>query len=213
VIQANGGKVLGATRYPLGNTDFSSQILQAQSSGAEVIGLASVGNDQVNLIKQAGEFGLQIKGKQTLVTFLVYITDIHSLGLKVCQGLTFASGFYWDQADEARQFSKRFFAERNAMPTRNQASIYVSTRHFLKAMAQAGTRDAIAVNKAMRALPVDYLGHSGSIRADGRVLYDLTLYRVKAPADSHAPWDYYTAIAQIPAAEGFAPMNPACAAA
>ncbi|HZR95035.1 MAG TPA: ABC transporter substrate-binding protein, partial [Gaiellaceae bacterium] len=144
---------------------------------------------------------------------LVYITDIHALGLKVCQGLTFASGFYWDQAEEARQFSKRFFAERKAMPTRNQASIYVCTRHFLKAMAQAGTRDPIAVNKAMRALPVDYLGHPGTVRADGRVLYDLTLYRVKAPADSQAAWDYYTAVAQIPAAEAFAPMNPSCAAA
>lgn len=211
VIVANGGKVVGATRYPIGNADFSSQILAAQSSGAQVIGLASVGNDQVNLIKQAGEFGLQIKGHQQMVTFLVYITDIHALGLKVCQGLTFASGFYWDQNDEARAFSRRFFAERHAMPTRNQASIYVCTRHFLKAMAQAGTRDAIAVNKAMRALPVDYQGRKASIRTDGRVLYDLTLYKVKLPAESRAPWDYYTSVATIPAAEAFAPMNPACA--
>jgi len=207
IIEENGGHVLGSTYFPIGNTDFSSQLVAAQSSGAEIIGLAAVGNDQVNLIKQAGEFGVQAKGKQRLAGFLVYITDIHSLGLKVCQGLTFSSGFYWDQTDASRAFAKRFFAERHAMPTKNQAAIYVASLHFLKAMAQAGTRDALAVGRAMRALPVDYLGHKASVRGDGRVLYDLTLYRVKSPRESKADWDYYTALATVPAAEAFLPRS------
>jgi branched-chain amino acid transport system substrate-binding protein len=216
-IAPAGGRVVGAVRYPLGNTDYSSQILAAQSSvqadGVDVIGLASVGNDQVNLIKQAHEFGLVRGATPTLVAFLVYITDIHALGLAAAQGLTFSSGFYWDQGDQARAFGERFFATRRAMPTRNQAAVYASTLHFLKAMAQAGTRDALAVNRAMRAMPADYLGRSAQIRADGRALYDLTLYRVKAPGASQRPWDYYEALATIPAADAFAPMVPACAAA
>ncbi len=211
VIEAHGGKVLGSAYFPIGNADFSSQLVQAQNSGAEVIGLAAVGNDQVNAIKQAAEFGLTRTGKQRLAGFLVYITDIHALGLPATQGLTLTSGFYWDQNAAARAFAKPFSASRNAMPTKNQASIYAATLHFLKAMAQAGTRDAIAVNKAMRALPVDYLGRPGSIRQDGRVLYDLTLYRVKTPEQSKGPWDYYTPIGTIPAAEAFLPMVPACA--
>lgn len=215
VITPAGGKVVGAVRYPLGNTDYSSQLLAAQSSvqssGADVIGLASVGNDQVNLIKQAHEFGLVRGAKPTLVGFLVYITDIHALGLPVAQGLTFSSGFYWDQDDRARAFAQRFMAARRAMPTRNQAAIYASTLHFLQAMAQAGTRDALAVNQAMRAMPADYLGRPAIIRSDGRALYDLTLYQVKAPDASKRPWDYYEPLATVPAADAFAPMTLACA--
>jgi branched-chain amino acid transport system substrate-binding protein len=210
VIQANGGKVLGDTYFPIGNSDFASQMVSAQSSGAQVIGLAAVGNDQVNAIKQAAEFGLARGNGKTLAGFLIYITDIHALGLEMTQGLTLSSGFYWDQTDASRAFSKRFFAERHAMPTRNQAAIYTATLHFLKAMAQAGTRDAVAVGKAMRALPVDYQGHPASVRADGRVMYDVTLYRVKSPSESKAPWDYYAPIGSLPAAEAFLPMNAAC---
>jgi branched-chain amino acid transport system substrate-binding protein len=210
VIQANGGKVLGDTYFPIGNSDFASQMVGAQSSGAQVIGLAAVGNDQVNAIKQAAEFGLTRGNGKTLAGFLIYITDIHALGLEMTQGLTLSSGFYWDQTDASRAFAKRFFAERHAMPTRNQAAIYTATLHFLKAMAQAGTRDAVAVGKAMRALPVDYQGHPASVRADGRVMYDVTLYRVKSPAESKAPWDYYAPIGSLPATEAFLPMNPAC---
>ena len=215
VITPAGGRVVGAVRYPLGNTDYASQLLAAQASGADVIGLASVGNDQVNLIKQAHEFGLVRGDRPILVAFLAflaYITDIHALGLPVAQGLTFSSGFYWDQGNPARAFAERFHAARQAMPTRNQAAIYASTLHFLKAMAQAGTRDALAVNQAMRAMPADYLGHPATIRADGRALYDLTLYRVKAPGASKRPWDYYAPLATIPAADAFAPLTPACAA-
>ncbi len=208
IIVAGGGQVIGSAKYPLGNTDYSSQLVSAQSSGADVIGLASVGNDQVNCIKQASEFGL----KATLVGFLVYITDVHALGLKAAQGLTFSSSFYWDQGDAARAFAGRFEAVRHAKPTRNQASVYASTLHFLKAMAQAGTRDAVAVGKAMRAMPADYLGHPTTIRGDGRALYELTLYRVKTPGESTGAWDYYTPIGTIPAGEAFLAANPACLA-
>lgn len=209
VIAANGGKVLGSAKYPIGNMDFASLLLRAQSSGAQVIGLASVGNDLVNLIKQAGEFGIG-RGEQTLAGFLIYITDIHALTPEVAQGFTFVSGFYWDQNDAARAWSKRFFAAQGAMPTRAQAAGYAGTLHFLKAMKQAGTRDALAVNKAMRAMPIDYFGHGGSIRQDGRVMYDVTSYRVKAPGQVKAPWDYYQPIATVSATDAYLPINPSC---
>ncbi|HEY4173873.1 MAG TPA: ABC transporter substrate-binding protein [Rhodopila sp.] len=208
-IEANGGKVIGDVKFPIGNSEFSSQIVAAQGSGASVIGIAAVGGDQVNLIKQAAEFGLRKNGVR-LAGYLVYITDIHALGLDVAQGLSFPASFYWDQNDEARAFAKRFMAERKAAPTKNQAQNYAATLHFLKAMAQAGTDDPIAVNKSMRAMPVAYFGRPATLRADGRLLYDVTLYRVKRPDESHRPWDYYTAVGTLPAAEAFLPMNPAC---
>jgi branched-chain amino acid transport system substrate-binding protein len=210
IITANGGKVLGSATFPIGNIDFSSQLVRAQASGAQVIGLAAVGNDQVNAIKQSMEFGLTKGGKQTMAGFLLYITDIHALGLAATQGFVLSSSFYWDQNEPARAFGRRFRGSRKAMPTRSQACDYAATLHFLKAMAQAGTRDPVAVNKAMRALPADYFGHAASIRADGRVLYDVTLYRVKTPAESKRDWDFYAPIATLTAAEAFLPMNPAC---
>jgi branched-chain amino acid transport system substrate-binding protein len=210
VVRAQGGTVLGDAKFPLGNTDFSSQIVQAQSSGASVIGLASVGGDQVNLIKQAAEFGLR-QGGVTLAAFLVYITDIHAIGLKLAQGLSFPAGFYWDQNEATRAFTRRFMAERKAAPTQNQAAIYASTRHFLKAMAQAGTDDPLAVNKAMRALPVDLFAHPATMRADGRVLFDVTLWRVKTPEESQAPWDYYKPVGLVPADQAFLPISAGCA--
>ena len=210
LIEAAGGKVIGAAYFPLGNTDYSSQVVTAQSSGADVIGLAAVGSDQVNLIKQAGEFGLAAGGKQTLAGFLVYITDVHSLGLATSQGLTFGSGFYWDQNEASRAFAKRFMAERKAMPTKTQAAVYTSTLHFLRSMQQAGTRDTPAVNMAMRSLSVENFGRPTTLRADGRAIYDLTLYRVKSPSSSRGAWDYYEAIGSIPAAEAFLPMSSEC---
>ncbi|MDB5398163.1 MAG: putative branched-chain amino transporter, periplasmic binding protein [Rhodopila sp.] len=208
-IEASGGKVIGDVKFPIGNTEFSSQILAAQNSGASIIGIAAVGGDQVNLIKQAAEFGLR-KGGVQLAGYLIYITDIHALGLDVAQGLSFPASFYWDQNDDSRAFSQRFMMERKAAPTKNQAVNYASSLHFLKAMAQAGTDDPIAVNKAMRAMPVSYFGRPATLRADGRLLYDVTLYRVKRPDESHGPWDYYTAVGTLPAVEAFLPMNPAC---
>ena len=212
VIEAAGGRVLGAAKFPLGNTDFSAQIVQASTSGAQVIGLASVGGDQVNLVKQAAEFGLQASGKQVMAGFLVYLTDIKALGLEVAQGLRFPSSFYWDTNEATRAFGQRFMADRQAMPTQNQANVYAATLHFLRGMAQAGTRDAVAVGQAMRVLPVRYFGADTTMRADGRVLHDLTLYRVKAPGESRAAWDLLAPVGTIPAADAFVPMNPACAA-
>ena len=212
VIEAAGGRVLGAAKFPLGNIDYSAQIVQASTSGAQVIGLASVGGDQVNLVKQAAEFGLQAGGKQVMAGFLVYLTDIKALGLEVAQGLRFPSSFYWDQNEATRAFGQRFMAERQAMPTQNQANVYAATLHFLRGMAQAGTRDAVAVGQAMRAMPVRYFGADTTMRADGRVLHDLTLYRVKAPGESRTAWDLLAPVGTIPAADAFVPMNPACVA-
>jgi len=210
IVTASGGQVLGSARYPQNNPDFSAQLLQAQSSGAQVIGLCSVAGDLVNVIKQASEFGMQRGGKQTLVGFLIYITDIHALGAETVQGLTVPSSFYWNQNDSARAFAKRFMAEHKAMPTREQAQIYSATLHFLKSMAQAGSRDPIAVNRAMRALPADYHGRPARVREDGRVLFDVTRYRVRKPAEITTPWDYYEALGTIPPDRAFLPMNPDC---
>jgi branched-chain amino acid transport system substrate-binding protein len=163
----------------------------------------------VNLIKQAAEFGLQSNGAQ-IAGFLVYITDIHALGLDVAQGLRFPAGFYWDQSDASRSFAKRFFAERHAMPTKNQASIYAASLHFLKAIAQAGTDDPVAVNKAMRAGPVAFFGRPATLREDGRLLYEVSLYRVKTAAESHAAWDYYAELGRISAADAFLPISANC---
>ncbi len=210
VIKENGGSVLGHAYFPPGSTDFSSQLVDAQASGAKVVGCASVGDDQVNLIKQAGEFGLRRGGRQSLAGFLVYITDIHALGLAATQGFAFSSGFYWDQSEAARRFAMRFHDARRAMPTKNQAAIYAATLHFLQAIAKAATSDPIAVNQAMRAMPVDYFGRPATLRRDGRLIYDLTLYRVKSPEQSTAPWDYYSPVATVPSAEAFLPITPAC---
>lgn len=210
VIEANGGKVLGAAPFAIGNTDFSSQLVQAASSGADVVGLAAVGNDLDNAIKQAGEFGLTRGGKQRLAGFLVYITDIHALGREATQGFAFSSSFYWDQNDTARAFAQRFYKARNAMPTRNQAMNYVAVRHFLRSAAQAHSADPLAIARAMRTLPVDYMGHAASLREDGRALYDVTLYEVKRPGAGGGSWDLYAPLATLPAEQAFLPMNPAC---
>jgi len=210
IIEAAGGKVVGTAKFPIGNTDFSSQILQAQSSGARVIGLAAVGGDQVNLIKQASEFGLTTGGAQTMAGFLVYITDVAALGLPVARGLSFGSSFYWDTNDGTRAFSKRFVAERRMVPTKNQAAIYAATLHYLKAMAQAGTRDAVAVNRAMRAIPVDWFGEPVVMRVDGRLMTPVTTYRVKTPDESKGPFDVYAPIGRLTPEQAFLPASPGC---
>ena len=210
VVEKLGGKVVGASRFPIGNADFSSFLLSAQSSGADVVAFAAVGDDFSRAIKQANEFGL-MAGKQTMTGFLVYITDINALGLPVAQNLNFSEAFYWDQNEATRAFAKRFFDQIGIMPTKNHALIYTATTHFLKAADKAGTDEAVAVNKAMRTTPVSFFGRDATLRADGRLLYDPVLYRVKTPAQSKAPWDYYEAVRTIPAAEAFLPMNPACA--
>jgi branched-chain amino acid transport system substrate-binding protein len=197
-------------RHPPNNSDFASQLLQAQSSGARYIGLASVGADLVNLLKQAKEFGIGQDGKQSLVGFLVYITDIHSLGQQAPQGLTITSGFYRDQSETARSFSKRFFAKRGAMPSKDHAEIYTAVTHYLRAIEAVKSDDAVAVNRKLRTTPFDYFGTRASIRDDGRALYDLGLYKVEATSASRYPWDYYERIGTISQAEAFLPASPEC---
>ena len=207
VVEAAGGKVIGSVKYPINAPDFSSLLLQAQSSGADRIALASVGADLDNQIKQGAEFGVGRDGKQQMAGFLVYIQSIHAIGLPTAKGLNLVGGFYWDQNDEARAFAKRFFEARKMAPSRNHASIYAAVTHYLKAVKAAGSDDTAAVGKAMRAAKVDYFGHPAYMRSDGRVMYDITLYKVKAPEQSTAPWDYYEKVRDIPATEAFKPVN------
>ena len=205
VIKASGGEVVGDVKHPLGTNDFSSYLLKAQASGANIIGLANVGLDSIATIRQAGEFGITQAGQQ-LAGFIVFISDIHSLGLKTAQGTYVTTGYYWDDSDGTRAFAKRFFDKRQRMPTKEQANTYAAVLHYLKAIDAAKTDDAEQVTAQMKAMPTDYFGRKGSIRADGRVLYDLALYQVKKPEDSKYPWDYYKKIRDIPAAEAFRPL-------
>ena len=207
LVTAAGGRVLGTARHPIGATDFASLLLQAQASGAKVVALASVGNDLVNILKQANEFGLRDSGTQIVTGFLTYIQDINALGLAATQGYTFTENFYWDQNDAARAFAKRFFAIQLMMPSKNHAEIYTAVTHYLRAIDAAGTDEAVAVNRAMRERPLDYFGHPATIRNDGRVLFDVTLWQVKSPAESHEPWDYYKPVRVIPANDAFSPVN------
>jgi branched-chain amino acid transport system substrate-binding protein len=208
-IQAAGGKVVGSVRTPFpGTTDFSSFLLQAQGSGAKVVGLANAGGDTINSIKQAGEFGLTTSG-QKLAGLLVFITDVHSLGLKVAQGLTITTGFYWDLNDETRAWSKRFAERHNGrMPTMNQAGVYSAALHYFKAIDAAKTDEAKAVVAKMKEMPVnDFFAKNGKIRADGRMVHTMYLAQVKKPEESKGPWDYYKIVKEIPGDEAFRPMD------
>ncbi|MEK0083209.1 ABC transporter substrate-binding protein [Benzoatithermus flavus] len=209
VIEANGGKVLGSVRHPLSTSDFSSFLLQAQASGAKVIGLANAGGDTTNSIKQAAEFGITQSGQQ-LAALLLFLSDVHALGLPVAQGLTFTESFYWDLNDQTRAFAKRF-GERNGgrMPTMVQAGVYAGTLHYLKALKALGSDgDGKAVVAKMKEIPTDDpLFGKGTIRVDGRKIHDMYLFEVKKPEESKGPWDYYTLKATIPAAEAFRPLD------
>jgi branched-chain amino acid transport system substrate-binding protein len=201
-IERLGGKIVGGVRYPLGSPDLASFLLQAQASQAHFIGLASIGKDTIHAVKEAQEFRIQESGQQ-LAAFLVFISDIHGLGLAAAQGLNVASGFYWDQNEQTRKFAQRMFARHQKMPTKEQAAVYASVRHYLKAVEATGTDDGRVINRKMREMPVDYFGQTGSIRPDGRVLYDLTLYKVKSPSASKYPWDYYQPVRVIPKESAF----------
>jgi branched-chain amino acid transport system substrate-binding protein len=206
-IQKAGGKVLGSVRHPINTSDFSSYLLQAQASGAKVVAFANGGADLINSLKQAREFGLASRG-QTIVTPVMFITDVKSLGLQAAQGLRFATAFYWDRNDETRQWSKRFFERHKAMPTMVQASVYSAVRHYLQAVKDAGTDEAQAVAARMRATPVnDFYVKNGQIRADGRLVHDMYLVEVKKPEESHGPWDLYKIIRTVPGAEVFRPLE------
>jgi branched-chain amino acid transport system substrate-binding protein len=202
-VLASGGKVLGGVRHPLNNSDFSSYLLQAKASGAKVVALADGGGDMINATKQAHEFGL-VEGGQSLVSLLVFITDVHSLGLQAAQGLTFVTGFYWDRNDESRAFAKRFEARFKSMPTMVHASVYSAVRHYLRAIQAAQTDEAKAVMAKMRELPVDdFYARGARLRVDGRLVHDMYLAQVKKPSESKGPWDYYKIIGTIPGDQAF----------
>jgi branched-chain amino acid transport system substrate-binding protein len=207
VVEAAGGKVLGSVKHPFPGTDFSSFLLQAQASGAQVIGLANAGGDTVNAIKQAAEFGITQAG-QSLAGLLIFITDVNALGLETAQGLVLTESFYWDLNDQTREFSGRFEQlSGGKKPTMVQAGVYASVLHYLKSVEATGGKDTAALMASMKAMPTsDPLFGEGSIRADGRKIHDMYLFQVKTPAESKAPWDYYNLLATIPAAEAFRPL-------
>ena len=208
VVLKNGGKVLGKVRAPLNTQDFSSFLLQAQASKAKIIGLANAGGDTTNSIKQAAEFGI-VKGGQNLAGLLVFLTDIHALGLPTAQGLIVTNTFYWDQNEPSRAFAKRFAAlDKGIHPTMVHAGVYSSVLHYLKAVEALKSDDGTKVIAKMKEMPTDDpLFGKGTIRVDGRKIHPAYLVEVKKPAESKGPWDYYKQLATIPADEAFRPMD------
>jgi branched-chain amino acid transport system substrate-binding protein len=206
-IAAGGGNTLGSARIPLNSADQSSFLLQAQSSKAAVIGLANAGADLANSVKQGEEFGLRARG-QKFAALLATIDAIDGIGLKAAQGLIVSEAFYWDQDDKTRAFAKRFHDRMKRMPTQVQAAAYSATSHYLKAIKAAGTKDPDAVMAKMRELPInDFMTTNGRLRPDGRVLRDLYLFEVKAPAESSGRWDYYKLLSVIPADKATRPLD------
>jgi branched-chain amino acid transport system substrate-binding protein len=208
VVEDSGGKVLGKVRVPLNTADFSSFLLQAQASKAKIIGLANAGGDTINSIKQAAEFGI-VEGGQKLAGLLVFISDIHSLGLQAANGLQLTEAFYWDQNDATRAWSKRFFDKMKREPTMVQAGVYGAIMHYLAAIKATGSDDGPTVVKQMKATPVnDFMTKNGKIREDGTLVRDMYLFEVKKPSESKGPWDYYKQIAVIPGEEAFKLPGP-----
>lgn len=209
-LTAAGGKVAGSTRHPLNTSDFSSPLLSAQGSGASVLALANTGSDMINAVKQAKEFGLTPQMK--VAALFIQLSDTHSLGLDVAQGLKLATAFYWDRDDATRAFGKRFAARMNGrMPTEDHAGVYSATLAYLRAVRDAKTVEGEAVLKAMRERPIEdrLFGHV-VVRPDGRAVHDLYLYEVKAPSESKGPYDYYKLLARVPGAEAFRPPSKDC---
>jgi branched-chain amino acid transport system substrate-binding protein len=202
VVAANGGKVLGSVRVPLNSSDFSSFLLQAQSSKAKIVGLANAGLDTTNSIKQAAEFGI-VKSGQKLAGLLMTLSEVHGLGLEAAQGLVLTEGFYWDHDDKARAFSERFFKRTGRMPSMIHAGTYSATLSYLKAVKAAGTKDTEAVVKKLKELPVDDAFAQGKVLENGRMVHDMYLFEVKKPSDSKKPWDYYKQLAVVPGDQAF----------
>src|SRR6266702_3967349 len=201
-VKAKGGKVLGAVRIPLNSSDFSSFLLQAQSSKAKIVGLANAGLDTTNSIKQAAEFGI-VKGGQKLAGLLMTLSEVNGLGLEAAQGLILTEGFYWDHDDKTRAFSERFIKRTGHMPSMIHAGTYSATLSYLKAVKAAGTKDSEAVAKKLKELPVDDAFAQGKVLENGRMVHDLYLFEVKKPSESKRPWDYYKQIAVVPGNKAF----------
>lgn len=207
-ITAAGGHVVGEVRHPINTTDFSSFLLQAQGSGARIIGLANGGSDTINAIKTAAEFGIGKSGRQQLAGLAINLNDTRALGLEAAQGLLLTEAFYWDRDDQTRAWSKRFFQRFGKMPTSTQAGDYSSTMHYLQAVEAVGTDAAPAVMAKMREMPIhDFFARNGKIRIDGRMVHDMYLAQVKKPSESHYDWDYYKILATIPGDEAFRPLS------
>ena len=207
IVEAAGGNVLGAARYPIETSDHSAFILQAQASGAQVIAVAGSGTTFINAVKSANEFGVSQAG-QSVAGLLVWLTDVKALGLDSAKGMLLTNGFYWDRDEETRAFAERFKARMGVMPHMGDAGDYSSTLHYLKAVEAAGSTDAQAVMAKMREMPVDdFFGQGGRIRKDGRMVHDMYVYRVKAPENSRHDWDLYEQVAIIPGEEAFRPLS------
>jgi branched-chain amino acid transport system substrate-binding protein len=205
-VKESGGVVSGEVKHPLNTSDMSSFLLQAQSSKAKVIALASAGSDMTMAIKQASEFG--ISGKQQLASPAAFLTDVHAMGLKNAQGLRFITAFYWDRDEASRAWAKKFHERRKAMPTMSQAGVYSSVLHYLKSVKASKTDNATEVMKMMRQLPVmDAFSHGGQLREDGQMVHDMYLVEVKKPSESKGPWDYYKVISTIPGKDIYQPLN------
>lgn len=210
IVKANGGTVVGAVRHPLNASDFSSFLLQAQSSKAQVLGLANAGGDFSNAMKSAKEFGILKTMKP--IGLLVFINEIHSLGLANTEGLQVADSWYWNQDDASRKFAKRFFEKYKRMPSSVQAADYSAAANYLKAVQTAGTTDADKVMSTLKGMKIDDFYNKGQIRADGRMIHDMYLYQVKSPKESTTPWDYYKTIAKVPGDQAFTtPAESKCA--
>jgi branched-chain amino acid transport system substrate-binding protein len=208
LIESNGGRVLGAVRHPLGTMDFASYLLQAQASGAKVIAFANAGKDFSNSITQANEFGIGAAGKQKLAALLVTLSEAHALGPSAAQGLYLTEGFYWDFDEGTRGWSRQFFERHGAMPTSFQAGTYSAVRHYLRAVAAAGTDDASAVAAKMREMPVeDMFARGGRIRADGRMVHDMIFAQVKGLGESKGKWDLYKVIRTVRGDDAFRPLD------
>jgi branched-chain amino acid transport system substrate-binding protein len=206
IVKAQGGNVAGSVRHPTNTSDFSSFLLQAQASGADVMALANGGSDTSNSVKQAQEFGLTKKFK--IAALAIFITDVHALGPQAAQGLLLTTAFYWDRTPESRAWSKRFFERHGAMPTMSQAGVYSAVMHYLMAIAAAKTDQAAPVVASMKAAPInDMFATNGKIREDGRMVHDMYLVQVKAPADVKQPWDYYKVLRTVKGDEAFRSLS------
>jgi len=202
-----GGKVIGAVRHPMGMSDFSSPLLQAQASRAKVLALADPVGDTATAAKQAGEFGIQAQG-QKLVGLLIDVVDLRAIGLPITQGMLLTTGFYWDRDDETRAFARRFTERHGRMPTQFQAGVYSGITHYLKAVQAGGTDEAKAVVAKMRETPInDFFAKNGRLREDGRMIHDMYLMQVKAPAESKGEWDLLKLVETIPGDRALRPID------
>jgi branched-chain amino acid transport system substrate-binding protein len=208
LVEAAGGRVLGSARHPFPSTDLSAYILQAQSSGADVVALANAGADTVNAIKTAQQLGLGADGRQRLVALYLSVLDVHGLGLQAAAGTVLSEGFYWDLDDGTRRFAQRFLARHGAMPSQIQAGLYSATLHYLRAVAAEGSTAAEPVIQRMHAMPIhdDVVRHA-RLRSDGRMVHDWYVFQVKTPAESHGPWDLYRLLDTVPSDEAFRPES------